>query len=53
MSLHPQPFTAVPPETAHVARAVFPKGNLYIRLRDELGAIYEDEAFTPLFAERG
>ena len=53
MSLHPQPFTAVPPETARVARAAFPKGNLHLRLRDELGAIYEDAAFTPLFAERG
>jgi len=46
MSLHPHPFTAVPPETARVARAVFPKSNLYMRLRDELGAIYEDEAFA-------
>lgn len=36
MSLHPTPFTAVPPETARVARAVFPQGNLYLRLRDEL-----------------
>jgi transposase len=53
MSLHPQPFTAVPPETARVARAVFPKGNLYMRLRDELGAIYEDGAFASLFSERG
>lgn len=53
MSLHPQPFTAVPPETARVARAAFPKGNLHMRLRDELGAIYEDEAFAQLFAERG
>jgi len=46
MTLHPQPFTAVPPETARVARAVFPRGNLYMLLRDELGEIYEDEAFT-------
>jgi hypothetical protein len=40
MSLHPQPFTAVPPETARVARAAFPQGNLYMHMRDELGAIY-------------
>ena len=27
MSLHPKPFTAVPEETACVARAAFPQGN--------------------------
>jgi hypothetical protein len=37
MSLQSTPFTAVPSETARVARAVFPRGNLYMRLRDELG----------------
>ena len=26
-----------------------PKGNIYIRMRDELGRIYPDEAFAPLF----
>ena len=53
MSVHSQPFTAVPVETARVARAVFPNGNLYMCLRDELGAVYEDQAFAPLFSERG
>jgi transposase len=52
MSLHPTPFTAVPSETARVARAVFPKGNLYMRLRDELGALDEDGVFAPLCSER-
>ena len=36
MSLQPQPSTAVPEETARVARAAFPKGNLYLTLRDEM-----------------
>jgi transposase len=52
MSLHPQPFTAVPPETARVAHAAFPQGNLYMHMRDELGAIYEDVAFASLFSTR-
>jgi hypothetical protein len=30
MSLHSKPFTAMPEETARVARAAFPQGNLYI-----------------------
>jgi len=53
MSLHSKPFTAIPQETARVARAAFPQGNLYMRMRDESGVIYEDEAFAPLFSHRG
>ncbi|MEJ2738184.1 MAG: IS1182 family transposase [Anaerolineae bacterium] len=49
MGLHPQDFSVVPEETARVARAAFPKGNAYMTLRDELGVIYEDYAFAPLF----
>jgi hypothetical protein len=45
MSLQPHPFTDGPPETARVARAAFPPGPLSMRLRDELGVIYKDEAF--------
>ena len=44
--MHPQPFTAVPEETARVARAAFPQGNLYMQRRDELGVIYNDSS-TP------
>ena len=53
MSLHPQPIGPVPEETARVAHAVFPHGHAYLRLRDELGPIYEDAAFTGLFPTRG
>jgi hypothetical protein len=37
MSLRPQPSDAIPDETQRVARAAFPKGNVYMRMRDELG----------------
>jgi transposase len=50
MSLHPRDFSVVPEGTAEVARAAFPKGNSYMTLRDELGVIYEDRAFAPLFS---
>jgi len=43
----------VPDQTARVARAAFPKGNVHIRLRDELGPVYDDAAFAPLFPARG
>jgi transposase len=43
----------MPDETARVAKAAFPDGNLYLRLRNELGPIFTDAAFTPVFAVRG
>jgi transposase len=49
MGLHPQDFSIIPEETARVARAAFPNGNAYMTLRDELGVIYKDRAFAPLF----
>ena len=39
MPLNPCPLAPVPPETARVARAAFPKGNRYMRMRDALGLI--------------
>jgi transposase len=53
MTLHPTPTTPVPDETVRVARAAVPKGNLYLQMRDVLGAIYTDEQFADLFANRG
>jgi transposase len=53
MSLHTEPVGPVPEETVRVARAAFPKGNVYMQLRDVLGAIYDDASFRPLFAARG
>ena len=53
MSMHPQPVGPVPEDTARVARAAFPKGNLYMQMRDVLGTIYADEDFAELFEVRG
>src|SRR5690349_5046127 len=53
MSLKPSPKQPVPEQTAAVARAAFPKGNLYLRLRDELGTIFTDGEFEHLYPERG
>ena len=53
MSLHPQEVPPVPDETRRIARAAFLKGNVYIRMRDALGAIYHDQLFAPLFPTRG
>jgi transposase len=53
MSLHPQPMTPVPAQTARVAHAAFPKGHPYLTLRDHLGTICQDEDFATLFPAWG
>lgn len=53
MSLQIEVIPAVPEETALVARAAFPKGNRYLKMRDELGVFYEDEDFAGCFSTRG
>jgi transposase len=53
MSLRPRPAGEVPESTVRVARAAFPKGCLAIRIRDELGPLFEDEQFAEAFPARG
>ena len=53
MSLHPKPIPPIPEDTARVARAAFPKGNIYLQLRDTLETIYVDEDFADLFSVKG
>lgn len=53
MSLQPHPIPVIPELTAQVARAAFPKGTLAIRIRDELGSVYEDELFAGLYPHQG
>src|SRR5262245_3465552 len=53
MSLKPESIGLVPEETARIARAAFPNGHLYMRMRDEAGSIFEDHQFAPLFSRRG
>jgi transposase len=53
MSLKPSPIPPVPPETARVAQAAFPKGNIYMQLRERIGTIVQDEDFIALFSKEG
>jgi transposase len=53
MSLRPMPWPEVPGQTALVARRAFPKGSLAIRLRDELGCVFQDADFIGMFGVRG
>jgi len=51
--LRPMPIEPLPPETARVARAAFPKGSRYLRAADELDTLFTDEAFMGLFPTHG
>ena len=51
--LGPMPMEPVPPETARVARAAFPQGNRYLRVADELEALFTDDAFLALLPTHG
>ena len=51
--LQAQPNDSVPEETARIAHQIFPKGNRYLNLRDELGPIYSDRNFETLFSTHG
>lgn len=53
MTLHPENIGPIPEETIRVARAAFPKGNNYMRMRDELGTLYTDDDFADLFPRCG
>ena len=53
MCLRSQPIPLPPDETARVARAAFPHGNTYLRLRDELGTLFADDDFAALYPARG
>lgn len=53
MFMHPQPIPPIPAETVRVAHAAFPKGNLYLSLRDNLGTLYQDDDFSALYPQQG
>lgn len=53
MSMHPHAIGSIPNETVRVAHAAFPRGNMYLTMRDQLGTLYEDQNFAALFPKRG
>jgi transposase len=53
MSMQPRPWPDVPELTARMARASSPRGNLAMRIREELGEVYADARFAAAFGVRG
>jgi transposase len=53
MALRSQPLPPVPEATVAAVQAAFPKGNPYIALRAEFGALYDDQLFADLYPPLG
>jgi transposase len=53
MSLRSPLAYVIPDDTVRVARAAFPKGNVYMRMHDALGPIYTNPQFAALFSPTG
>ena len=53
MSFNRRYMLEIPEETVEIAQASFPKGNVYMTMRDQLSLIYEDSKFADLFANDG
>lgn len=51
--LKPNNAYQIPVETAKVAKAAFPNGNISLTLRDTLGSIFENETFKELYPGLG
>lgn len=43
----------IPEMTQRIAQAAFPKGNTYMKMRDEMGTIFTDEEFIDLYSTTG
>ena len=53
MALYRPHSFEIPEETILVAKKAFPKGNVYLTMRDELGPLYADADLAALFSWRG
>lgn len=53
MVLHRQSIKSIPSLTKEIARKAFPKGNMYMTMRDELGSFYDDDDFAELYSSEG
>lgn len=50
MTIHPQEKWSIPEETKRVALAVFKKGNIYLKIAEQLGQLYEDKEWLDLYS---
>ena len=49
MTLHAKNQWKIPQKTVQIACASFPRGNMYMKMYDEIGTLYVDNDFAELF----
>lgn len=53
MSMPKGGIPPIPEETIRIAQSAFPKGNVYMSMRDKLGSIFKNEDFVDLYPRVG
>ena len=53
MSLALGAVPPIPEEKKRVAKLAFPKGNMYVTMREKLRSIFENEDFADVYPRRG
>jgi len=53
MSLPPETDLTIPQMTQLVAQSSFPKSNVWLKMRDELGTLFTNEQFADMFPPQG
>ena len=53
MVLHRKSIKPIPSLTKEIAHKAFPKGNLYMTMRDKWGTFYDDRDFAELYSSEG
>jgi transposase len=51
--MHPQEKWSIPEDTKRIALAVFKKGNIYLKIAEQLGQLYEDKEWLDLYKHDG
>lgn len=53
MSIKRNNKAEIPEATRRIAKAAFPKGNVYLWMRDEMGELYQDSLFADMYSDVG
>ena len=53
MTMQPQEKWTIPEDTKRIAQAVFKKGNIYLKIADQLGQLYQDQEWIDLYRNDG
>jgi hypothetical protein len=53
MTMHPQEKWLIPEDRKRVALSVFKKGNIYFKIAEQLGRLYQEQQWIDLYRNDG